>query len=72
MRIDVRFTSNRAVVLLLDGDLKGGDDLLLLREKVETLLRDGYREIVLDLSSVSYVDSAGLGEIGRASCRERV
>jgi anti-sigma B factor antagonist len=63
MRIDVRLVSNRAVVLLLDGDLKRGDDLRLLREKVDTLLRDGYREFVVDLSSVSYVDSAGLDEL---------
>src|SRR6185503_4956111 len=63
MRLDVRFTSKGAIVLLLDGDLKEGDDLVLLREKVETLLRDGFRELVLDFSSISYVDSAGLGEL---------
>lgn len=39
----------------------GGD--VLLRDKIRSLAQQGERKIVLNLAQVSYVDSAGLGEI---------
>jgi anti-sigma B factor antagonist len=40
---------------------KGGD--VLLKDKIQSLLQQGQRKIVLDLGGVSYVDSAGLGQL---------
>jgi anti-sigma B factor antagonist len=48
-------------------DIKGrvtfGEGAELLRDKVNSLLHQGHRKLLLNLASVDYVDSAGLGEI---------
>ena len=62
MQIEVRRDDN-SVILVLSGRLTRGEHLDLLRENVSALLRDGYRDFVVDLESVSYVDSTGLGEL---------
>lgn len=51
------------VVLDLKGriTLGGGDQLL--KDKVNSLMNQGRRKLVLNLADVPYVDSAGLGEI---------
>jgi anti-sigma B factor antagonist len=40
-----------------------GDELL--RDKINSLLNQGVKNIVLNLAEVPYIDSAGLGEIVR-------
>ncbi len=40
---------------------EGGE--IVLKDKVRSLLQQGYRKLLLNLGGVSYVDSAGLGEI---------
>ena len=40
---------------------EGGD--VVLKDKMQSLLQQGKRKILLNLGDVSYVDSAGLGEI---------
>jgi anti-sigma B factor antagonist len=62
MKIDERFVGDVAVVAI-DGDitLKGGD--VRVRDKVQSLLQQGHRKLVIDLGGVSYVDSAGLGQL---------
>jgi anti-sigma B factor antagonist len=40
-----------------------GDELL--RDKINSLLNQGFKKIVLNLAEVPYIDSAGLGEIVR-------
>ena len=40
---------------------KRGD--AMLHEKIRSLLRQGHRKLLIDLAGVSYVDSAGLGEL---------
>ena len=50
-----------------NGDItlnKGGD--VLLKDKVQSLIQQGNKNIVIDLSGVAYVDSAGLGELVQA------
>ena len=37
----------------------------MLKDKVNSLVNQGHRKIVLNLADVPYVDSAGLGEIVR-------
>ena len=40
---------------------KGGD--VMIKDKVNSLLQQGNRKLLLDLGNVSYVDSAGLGQL---------
>ena len=42
----------------------GGD--AMLKEKVRSLLQQGRKKLVLNLAEVSYIDSAGLGELVQA------
>ena len=39
----------------------GGD--VMLKDKMRSLVQQGHKKILLNLGDVSYVDSAGLGEI---------
>jgi len=54
-------------VLILDvkGRITLGEGDELLKDKVNSLLNQGQKKIVLNLASVPYIDSAGLGEIVR-------
>jgi anti-sigma B factor antagonist len=66
MRLDERMVGDVAIVTVT-GDItlnKGGD--VALRDKVRSLLQQGYHKVLLDLGAVSYVDSAGLGELVQA------
>jgi anti-sigma B factor antagonist len=66
MQLEQRIAGNVAIITV-NGDItlnKGGD--VLLKDKVQSLLQQGYKNIVIDLGGVSYVDSAGLGELVHA------
>jgi anti-sigma B factor antagonist len=66
MQLEQRIVGQVAIVKIT-GDItlnKGGD--VLLKDKVQSLLQQGQKNIVLDMSGVSYVDSAGLGEMVQA------
>jgi anti-sigma B factor antagonist len=52
-------------VLDLKGKITLGEGDELLKDKVNSLLNQGLKKIVLNLADVPYVDSAGLGEIVR-------
>jgi anti-sigma B factor antagonist len=63
MQIEER-TSGEVTVMKVTGDItlnQGGD--VLLKDKVQSLLQQGKKKLVLDLGNVSYVDSAGLGQL---------
>jgi len=51
------------VVLDLNGRITLGDGDQLLKDKVNSLVNQGQKRLVLNLAGVPYVDSAGLGEI---------
>ena len=51
------------VVLDLSGKLALGDGDGLLKDKVHSLVFQGSKEIALNLANLSYIDSAGLGEL---------
>ena len=61
--------SERAVGDVMVLDLKGkvtlGEGDELLKDKVNSLVNQGYKKMVLNLADVPYIDSAGLGEIVR-------
>jgi len=65
MQIDER-TVGDVVVIRVKGEITLGKGDEMLRDKVNSLLNQGQRKLELDLAEVSYIDSAGLGEIVRA------
>ena len=55
--------SGTVTVLDLSGKITLGEDGTLLKDKVQSLLHQGKKNILFNLAQVSYVDSAGLGAI---------
>ncbi len=55
------------LVMVLSGKILLGDGTGTLRDQVKADLAAGARHLVLNLSAVSYMDSAGLGEL--VGCR---
>ena len=64
MQIDQRAVGD-VVVLDLKGRITMGEGDELLKDKVNSLVNQGHKKIVLNLADVPYIDSAGLGEIVR-------
>ena len=64
MHIEERIVSD-VVVLDLKGKITLGEGDELLKDKVNSLVNQGRRKILLNFADVPYVDSAGLGEIVR-------
>ena len=64
MQIDQRSVGD-VVVLDLKGKITLGQGDELLKDKVNSLVNQGHKKIVLNLAEVPYIDSAGLGEIVR-------
>jgi anti-sigma B factor antagonist len=52
-------------VLDLKGKITLGEGDELLKDKVNSLVNQGSKKIILNLAEVPYIDSAGLGEIVR-------
>jgi anti-sigma B factor antagonist len=53
----------KVTVIDLSGKITIGDGDIKLRDAVNALLEEGRKSIILNLSSVSYMDSAGIGEL---------
>jgi anti-sigma B factor antagonist len=64
MQIEERKVGD-VVVLDLRGKITLGEGDELLKDKVNSLVNQGHRKVVLNLADVPYIDSAGLGEIVR-------
>ena len=64
MEIDERPTGE-VIILDLKGKLTIGEGDELLKGKVNSLIQQGHRKLLLNLEGVPYADSAGLGEIVR-------
>ena len=64
MQIEERPNSD-VMILDLTGKLTIGDGDELLRDKINSLLQQNQRQLLLNLEGVPYIDSAGLGEIVR-------
>jgi anti-sigma B factor antagonist len=62
MQIEERAVGD-VVVLDLKGRITLGEGDQLLKDKVNSLVNQGHKRIVLNLAGVPYIDSAGLGEI---------
>ena len=53
------------MILDLKGKITLGEGDELLKDKVNSLVNQGHKKIVLNLADVPYIDSAGLGEVVR-------
>jgi anti-sigma B factor antagonist len=52
-------------IIDMSGKMTLGEGDELLRDKVNSLIQQGQKRILLNLAEVPYIDSAGLGEIVR-------
>lgn len=68
MKVAVRNIGHVAVVDL-SGKITIGEGDVVLREKVTELLDGGQTSVLLNLEKVSYMDSAGIGEL--VACYKR-
>jgi anti-sigma B factor antagonist len=62
--MNLRMTSkevNGVSVLTLDGRIVLGEESHFLREKLKSLLAEGKKKIVLNMTDITYIDSAGMG-----------
>src|SRR6185295_1569711 len=55
--------SNGVEIVDLEGRITLGEPTGLLRDTVKKALAEGHTNILLNLGQVSYIDSAGLGEL---------
>ena len=62
MHIEVRQAGD-VMILDLKGRLTAGLGDQILREAIDELLAEGRRHILLNLSEVAFLDSAGVGEL---------
>jgi anti-sigma B factor antagonist len=64
MQIEER-PSGDVMILDVKGKLTIGEGDELLKDKINSLIQQGHKKLILNLEGVPYVDSAGLGEIVR-------
>ena len=64
MQIEERMVGD-VVLLDLKGKITLGEGDELLKDKVNSLVNQGQKKIILNLAEVPYIDSAGLGEVVR-------
>ena len=64
MQIEER-SVGEVTVLDLKGKMTLGEGDELLKDKINSLIHQGQRKLLLNLEGVPYIDSAGLGEIVR-------
>ena len=60
----------RVTILDLNGKITIGKGDLILREAIDNALKEGKSRLLLNLEKVSYMDSAGIGEL--VACFKRV
>lgn len=68
MKVNIRQEGDVSVVDL-SGKITIGEGDVVLREKVQDLLDFDHKKILLNLEKVSYMDSAGIGEL--VACYKR-
>ena len=58
--------TNGVIVIDLNGQLTLGEASAAIRDEVRDQVSHGYNKILLNLADVTYIDSAGLGELTAA------
>jgi anti-sigma B factor antagonist len=51
----------QAAIIELKGSLIGGENAKLFRDKLYTLIKDGKKKVVVDMTDVKFVNSTGIG-----------
>ena len=64
MQIDQRVVGD-VTLLDLKGKMTLGEGDELLKDRINSLVSQGHKKLLLNLEGVPYIDSAGLGEIVR-------
>jgi anti-sigma B factor antagonist len=64
MQIEERIVGD-VTILDLKGKMTLGEGDELLKDKINSLIHQGQKKLLLNLEGVPYIDSAGLGEIVR-------
>ena len=64
MQIEERIVGD-VTILDLKGKMTLGEGDELLKDKINSLVHQGQKKLLLNLEGVPYIDSAGLGEIVR-------
>ena len=62
LSISTRLVDGVAVIDMF-GRLQLGEATSKLRDAVNELLRDGYKQVLLNLENVLHIDSSGIGEL---------
>ena len=62
MHVEIR-KSDDVVIVDFQGKLTAGLGDQILRETIDELLAEDWRKILLNLSAVTFMDSAGVGEL---------
>jgi anti-sigma B factor antagonist len=60
MRVQVN-EQFKAAIIELKGDLTGGDNAGLFRDKVYDLIKNNKSNVVVDMTDVKFVNSSGIG-----------
>lgn len=60
MKLSVRKTDSVAI-LDVSGKLMGGPDADVFKEAIRNLLDEGYKNVVINMSQVPFINSTGLG-----------
>lgn len=55
------YLQDNIVLLKLFGEMMGGPDATLLNDKLHQLIEAGKKNVIVDLSSISWINSSGLG-----------
>ena len=62
MQVDVREVDD-VIIVDLEGRLVGGGSEEVLRDVINEVVAKGWKKVLLNLSNVSWIDSAGIGEL---------
>jgi anti-sigma B factor antagonist len=63
MKIEERSAAGDVVILDLKGKMTLGEGDEVLKDKINSLILQGQRKLVLNFAEVPYIDSAGLGQV---------
>lgn len=62
MQVDIRHAED-VIIVDLDGRMVSGVGERILHDVMNQLVAEGWKKILLNLSGVSWIDSAGIGEL---------
>jgi anti-sigma B factor antagonist len=64
----IRKEDKKIAILSLVGDPLGEEDAQLLRKKIQNVIQEKIKHVVIDLRGVKHINSAGLGGLIAAMC----